>query len=67
MNKYQDFVVSMEPPSLAALAELIRDDEHDRNPTIRAELLNLACEIEARMQHLAAERPAKATEEDWLK
>lgn len=67
VNKYEDFVISMEPPSLVALAELIRgyDDEHPRSATIRAELLNLACEIEARMQHLAAAPPT--AEEDWLK
>lgn len=66
MNKYEDFVISMEPPSLAALAELLRsyDDERKCSQTIRAELLNLACEIEARMQHLARER--SNPNEDWL-
>lgn len=69
MNKYEDFVISMEPPSLAALAECIRNADEvtdwGSTPTIKAELLNLACEIEARMQHLAAAPPPK-TEKDWL-
>jgi len=62
--KYEDFSISMEPPSLDTLAKLIR---HAVLPagTVRAELLNFACEIEARMQHLAQERPAKP-DEDWL-
>lgn len=64
MNKYEDFVISMEPPSLAALAEGARKQAVVCTGTARAELLNLACEIEARMQHLAAS-PPKA-EEDWL-
>lgn len=67
MNKYQDFVVSMEPPSLAALSRIIFEHTPRDHTTVSAELLDFANEIEARMQHLAAERPAKATEEDWLK
>lgn len=66
MNKYEDFVISMEPPSLAVLAECVRHTlaEWDVAPTAKAELLNLACEIEARMQHLARER--SNSNEDWL-
>lgn len=66
MNKYEDFVISMEPPSLTVLAECIRYTlaEWDTSDTAKAELLNLACEIEARMQHLAQARPKP--DEDWL-
>lgn len=64
MNKYEDFVISMEPPSLAALAGVARQAAILCTGTAKAELLNLACEIEARMQHLAV-APSKA-EEDWL-
>lgn len=64
MNKYEDFVISMEPPSLVVLAEGLRIQAAVCEGTVRAELLNLACEIEARMQHLAATPPK--LEEDWL-
>lgn len=62
--KYEDFEISMEPPSLVKLAEIIRSADLPRGTVIQAELLNLACEIEARMQHLAWEREQAA--EDWL-
>lgn len=61
--KYEDFTISMEPASLDALAKVIRHAV--LGPQVRAELLNFACEIEARMQHLAQSHPA--SEEDWLK
>lgn len=64
MNKYEDFVISMEPPSLVALSQMIVKHTPREHTTVSAELLNLACEIEARMQHFAA-APSKA-EEDWL-
>jgi hypothetical protein len=60
--KYEDFNISMEPASLDTLAKLIRHAVLPQT-TAKAELLNFACEIEARMQHLAQQR---SREEDWL-
>jgi hypothetical protein len=62
--KYEDFTISMEPASLDALAKVIRHAVLPNGSTIQAELLNFACEIEARMQHFAQNRTAP--EEDWL-
>jgi hypothetical protein len=69
--KYEEFTISMEPASLDALAKMIRRAVLPPGTTMQAELLNFACEIEARMQHLAQQRSVPEEErsnpeEDWL-
>lgn len=64
MTKYEDFTISMEPASIAMLADLLDKHTPRGQGVASAELLNLAAELFARMQNLAQEKPKQ--NEDWL-
>jgi hypothetical protein len=63
---YEAFLIHLSPKTLHILAAMIRADaKENADEEAVAELLNLACEIEARLQHIAVglDKPA---DDNWL-
>lgn len=68
MSQYEDFVISIEPKTMAVLAQLIWDQHKNEDFVIETELMNLANEMRARLEKitLGITVIAPAKEEDWL-
>lgn len=63
--QYQAFTIHMEPRSLAALSTLLWAGASTHSNVVEAELKNLACEIDARLQKLPVGLEKK-DDYDWL-
>jgi hypothetical protein len=69
--KYEAFLIHLEPKTLAELSKLLQAASPNPDQVIKAELENLSCELDARLQKLQYQLPTGQTEpadteEDWL-